>query len=163
MTEWSLIRETAAEHLREQGVPAQAAWDRGERTGESVVAVSVRKAAQAGAALWEYLGERYNAERETWDELYGRRVELTLGLDIYAPGDGDGGKECQALFDAVDQALDAARGWLRPRELKRGEVAYREEENRFFCPVEAECTVFLCAVADESGVFREFTVRGKIK
>lgn len=163
MTEWSLVREAAVEYLNEQGIPARAAWDDRTRGTEPVVAVSVRKAEESGAAAWDYLGERYDAQRGSWDELYGRRVELTLGLDLYVPGGDDGGKECQSLFDAVSQALAGARGWMRPHTLRRGEVSYREEEDRFVCPVEAECTVFLCAVAGESGEFREFTVRGKLK
>lgn len=164
MTELNAICRAVAGHLNARGIRAVTAWDDRARTdsGAGVVAVSVRRCTERGAGLWDYLGERYDETAQRWEELYGRRLELTLGLDLYARGEENGGAACEAAFDKLVTALDGAGGWLKRKELRRGETAYREEEDRFCCKAEADCLVFLTAAADESGVFRDFTVRGNI-
>ena len=75
------IREKLADYLTKQGVPAAAAWPVKEReklTG-AVAAVSLRGCSAGPSGFQDYLGERYDAGSGQWQELYGRKAELTFG------------------------------------------------------------------------------------
>ena len=82
------IRERMADYLNAQGVAAVTAWPAEERLRrEGAVAAVTLRACQAGPAGFQsYLGERYNQETEQWEEIYGRKVQLTFGLDLYEIG-----------------------------------------------------------------------------
>ena len=120
------IREKLADHLRMQGVPAAAAWPVREReklTG-AVAAVSLRGCSAGPSGFQDYLGERYDAGSGQWQELYGRKAELTFGLDLYAPpSTGEAG--LQAAFDKLMEALaGGGPGGLILREVSCGETGY---------------------------------------
>ena len=80
------IRQTMADYLCQQGVPAVTAWPAAPRQEwtEPVVVVSVRGCRAGSASFQDYLGERYDERSGRWEERYGKRAQLTLGLDIYA-------------------------------------------------------------------------------
>lgn len=156
------LRQWMAHWLNGQGIPAVPVWESGKRTKLSgaVAAVSIRSCTGGPAGFQDYLGQRYEEESGLWQELYGRRAEVTLGLDIRAPR-GGGEAACARLFSAMVQAF-AAGGpeGIRLREISCGETVFDEEEGLFRCPVRAVGEVFLCAVTDESGSFTDFTVKG---
>lgn len=156
------LRRALADYLNGHGVAAVAAWESGRRTRRTgaVAAVSLRGCAGGPAGFQDYLGEQLDEKTGTWRELYGRRAELTFGLDIWGPREGGEGA-CAALFSRMAQAL-ALGGpeGLRLREVSCGETAFDEGEGLFHCPAQAVGTVFLQAAADESGVFTNFTVKG---
>lgn len=156
------LREAVAEFLRERDIDAVTAWDSGERVRRkaAVAVVSLRGVHSGPAGLRDYLGERFNEQTGRWEELYGKRAELTLGLDIYGPEAlGEGG--CTALFARLSEALaDGRPEGLTVRELSCGQTEYLPEQGRFCCRVQARCGVYLSARMDEKGEFTDFTVRG---
>ena len=73
-----------ADYLSANGVAAEPAWSGRERTalaGPKAV-VSVRKCQVGPAGFQDYLGEQFDKDSGQWRELYGRKAELTLGLDL---------------------------------------------------------------------------------
>ena len=80
------LRTALARYLKEQGMEAAAAWgeERRLRAGKAVAVVSLRGFESGTPGFQNYLGERYNTAEGRWEELYGKRVELTFGLDVYA-------------------------------------------------------------------------------
>lgn len=156
-------RERMAEFLRAQDIDALCAWPEEARARRDHVAAAVSlRACQGGpGGFQDYLGERYNRETGRWEELYGRRVRLTFGLDLYAP------KECGAeglrtVFDRLAQALrQTGPEGLKVKELSCGAIRYEQDTGLFCCPAEALCEGFLYAVADEGGTFLDFMVRGE--
>lgn len=100
------IREELTAHLNGRGVPAVPAWSGTERRlpGGPVAAVSLRGCRWSPAGFQDYLGERYDPEAGRWEELYGRRVKLTFGLDLYGER-AQGDRALQAAFDALAGAL----------------------------------------------------------
>ena len=148
------VRQAVADYLNGRGVPAVTAWPgraRQERE-EPVVAVSVRGCKAGPGGLQNYLGERY-----------GRRAELTLGLDIYAPEKGDG-EAVQVAFDALAGALLlGSLPGLDLQEFSCGQTVWDSENRRLKRPVEAVCTAWLCAVTDGGGAFSDFELRGVVK
>lgn len=159
------LREGVAEYLCGQGVDAVAAWDGEERVRRKmpVVAVSLRGVQGGPAGLADYLGERLDPDSGKWEELYGKRGKLTLGLDIYAPGDaGEAG--CAAAFAKLSEALAGGKpAGLDVEELSCGETAFDKAAGLFRCPAQMTCRVFLYARRTEDGVFSDFEVRGKQK
>ncbi len=166
MTGLEQLREAMAAHLEKNGVHALCAWPDAPRdgAGEAVCAVSIRKCEAAGAALCDYLGERYDEAKGTWQELYGKRLTVTFGLDLYA-GVGAGGEEAvRTAFDALAGALQKGgpKG-LRLNSLSCGETAFDAAEGRYRCPVEAECQALLYAEAESGAAFLDFMLKGEWK
>ncbi|MEI3141566.1 MAG: hypothetical protein V8S34_08605 [Lawsonibacter sp.] len=58
----------------------------------------MRKCQVGPAGFQDYLGERFDEDSGQWTELYGRKAELTLGLDLYAPEETEGAAMEAALF-----------------------------------------------------------------
>lgn len=165
MTGLDGIRERMAEYLRAGGLEAVTAWPeraRGQVTAP-VAAVSLRRYEGGPSGFQDYLGERYNTECGRWEELYGKRIELVFGLDLYA-GRGAGGGEngLRAAFDTLAERLrrQGPEG-LTVRELSAGETGYDQGSGLYHVEVEAVCLAYLYAVADEGGAFLDFEIRGE--
>ena len=157
------IRERMTEYLRGKGVEAVTAWpDTARRPlAGPVAAVSLRACSGGPAGFQDYLGERWDEGAGRWMELYGKRVRLTFGLDLYAPR-SSGAAGLRTAFDALADALraDGPEG-LRMMELSGGEVEYDQNAGLFRCPAQAVCEAYLYAVAEEGGAFLDFEIRGE--
>ena len=160
-----LIRERMCAFLKERGVNALTAWPEGERRAEAepVVLVSLRRCQAGPSGFQDYLGERFNRDSGQWEELYGRKVKLTFGLDLYAAAQtGEGA--VQRAFDALAAALqDGTPEGLTLTEFSCGETVYDDRERRLRRPAQAECTACLCAVTEPGGAFLDFEIRGGIR
>ena len=156
------LRQRLAQHLESKGLEAVTAWGEGKRIrpGEAVAAVSLRAMESGQPGFQNYLGERYNEESGCWEELYGKRVELTFGLDLYAAT----AEEVQAGLDALSAALsESGPEGMEPVGFSTGETVYRQEDRRYFCPVQAKYGVWAVATAREDGSFLDYEVRGENK
>ena len=159
------LREEVAAFLRTAGLDAVAAWGGEERVRRKgpVVAVSLRGVQGGPAGLADYLGERLDPDSGKWEELYGKRAKLTLGLDIYAP-ESAGEAGCAAAFAKLSEALAVGKpAGLDVEELSCGEAAFDKAAGLFRCPAQMACRVFLYAKLTEDGVFTDFEVRRKQK
>lgn len=154
------LRQALAAFLRERGVEAVTAWgpERRMKAGEAVAAVSLRGFESGAPGFQDYLGERYNDQEGCWEELYGKRVELTFGLDLYAAT----AEGVQAGLDALSAALgEKGPAGLCPVGLSAGETVYQSGSGRYFCPVQARFSAWATAVSREEGSFLDFEVRGE--
>ena len=161
--DFGTIRERMADYLQGQGIDAQCAYpemSRVRRDG-AVAAVSLRACQGGPEGFRDYLGERYDEESGQWQELYGRKIVLTFGLDLYAP-QGCGAAGIQAAFDRMAEALrrEGPPG-LSLRELSCGETEFDQGSGLYHRAVEAVCQGYLYAVASEGGTFLDFIVRGE--
>lgn len=159
------IRRQMADYLNAHGVPAALSWPgtpREERGGP-VVLVSLRGCRAGPAGFHNYMGERFNPDTGHWEEVYGRKAELTFGLDLYAPEQGDG-EALQTAFDALAGALllGGPEG-MELQEFSCGQTVRDGENRRLKRPVEAVCTAYLCAVSRAGGEFVDFELRGVAK
>lgn len=159
------IRQVMADYLNSQGVRALTAWPmepRQEQEGP-VVVVSLRGCKAGPSGFQDYLGERYDEETGRWEERYGRKAQLTFGLDIYAPEKGDG-QALQAAFDALAGALvlGGPEG-LAVEEFSCGQTAYDSASRRLTRPAQAVCAAYLSAVTTTDGAFVDFELRGVMR
>ena len=161
--EFGEIRERMAEYLNGQGIDAVCAYpDSGRlRRKEAVAAVSLRSCQGGPGGFQDYLGERYDEESGQWQELYGRKIVLTFGLDLYAP-QGCGAAGIQETFDRMAEALQReGPPGLTLQELSCGETEFDQGAGLYHRTVEAVCRGYLYAVAQEGGTFLDFIVRGE--
>lgn len=157
------VREGLTKFLEERGIHAVTAWpeESRKRHGAPVVAVSLQEVRSGGSGFQNYLGERYNPESRQWEELYGKKLDLTFGLHIYGGREG-GAAGCAAGFDALAGALSAGEPkGLRLGSLSCGETAFDQETGMFLCPAKLEAAAWLYAAARENGgELLDFEVRG---
>lgn len=159
------LRQELVAYLNGCGVAAVAAWESGRRTHreEAVAAVSLKGCEGGPAGFQDYLGEFWDEDKGRWTEWYGRKAEVTFGLDVWGPRNG-GETMCTSLFSDAVQALTlGGPEGLKLREVSCGETVFDEQEGLFHCPAKAVGVVFLRARADENGVFTDFTVKGTRK
>lgn len=159
------LREKMADYLNAHGVRAVTAWPGQPRKEpeQPLVVVSLRGCRAASPGFQDYLGEHFNTASGRWEERYGKRAELTFGLDIYAPEKEDG-LAVQTAFDALAEALilGTPEG-MDLREFSCGQTVRDGERRLLKRPVEAVCTALLWATEDAGGEFIDFELRGVVK
>lgn len=156
------LRRSAVELLEEYGLRAVTAMepDSRKRWLEPVVAVALSKVTCAAGGFQNYLGEKTDEATGVTSELYGRAVELTLALDIYAPRSG-GESACREALDTMTEAVMCRGiGGLNVLELESGSVTFLED-GVYRLPVSCRCKAWLVAAVDEGGTFMNFEVRGR--
>lgn len=126
------------------------------------VAVGLQSAQASACALYDYLGVE-TGEDGSWREIYGRRLEATLSLEVYCPA-ALGGAGARAAAEAVAQVLlDGVEG-LRLGTFTVGACAYDADSALFVCPCTAEAAAYVYAtVADDGETFTDFILKGVLK
>ena len=152
------LRSLLANHLKSHGLAAVTAWEETPRRlpGKAVAAVSLRSMESGPPGFQNYLGERFDEEKGEWLELYGKKVELRFGLDLYAAT----ANEVQKGLNLLTDALQEGPAGLRPAGFTAGETMYNENMKRYCCPVEARFAAWAVAVTREDGSFLDFEVKG---
>lgn len=155
------LRQVMARYLTEQGVSAVCAWPERQRASDSpVTVVSLRSVEGDSPGFQDYLGERFDPELGQWVELYGKRVRLTFGLDVY----GRTAHEVGLALDHTAECLGGGRpAGLYMLQFVGGETAYRQEDRRYHCPAHAVFEAWAFGCAREDGTFQDFEVRGEYK
>lgn len=135
-----------------------------KRQEKPVVAVHMKSGSGIPPGFYEYMGIRYDPDLDDYTELYGKKLELTLGLYIYSPKTPQFGAEaCMAVFRRILERLSAIPDCLRVKEIQCGETGFDEKTDMFLCPAELKCTAFLYAEKRDDGEILDFILRGVIK
>ena len=151
-----------ASWLRARDIPARTGWSgrERERIGAPFVLVSLRRCDALSGGFQEYLGELYNENTGAWEEFYGKKLELELGLDLYAP-EAASEDALQELAEKLVQALtlEQPQG-LRVGEITCGGIEWDRNQRCLRQEITAKCTAWLRAVCADSGEFLDFELRG---
>lgn len=157
------LRESVVQLLREYGLYAVAAMepDSRRRWDGTVAAVALSRVACADGGFRDYLGLRGDPASGGQEELYGKELELTLSLDLYAPRSG-GESACREALGVMAEALICrGAGGLPVRELCAERVEFLERDGLYRLPISCTCKGWLVAAADDSGAFTDFEVKGR--
>lgn len=149
------LRRSVVEQLRGCGLNAVTAMEpeRAARWREPVVAVSISRVNCATGGFRDYLGLRDGRE------LYGRAVELTLALDIYAPG---GESACQDTLERMTgELLCRGAAGLTTLEVQGGQTEFLEKLGLYRQTASCRCRAWLVAETGGDGSFVDFEVRGR--
>ena len=157
------LREQVADQLRQAGVNAVTGMEsaRASRWREAVAAVSLMRVVCAPGGFQDYLGT-HREENGLERELYGREVELTLALDIFAPRDG-GESACQKAAETATESLMCyGAAGLNALEIQTGQVEFLDKEGLYRQKTACRCKAWLVARMDDaSGAFVDFEVKGR--
>ncbi len=156
------LRQGAVKLLKECGLNAVLGMEpeRASRWRETVIAVSLSKVVCAPGGFKDYLGMREDREGRQ-EELYGRAVELTLAMDIYAPRDGGEGV-CQEVLDRLAETIMCqGLNGLNAIELQAGPMEFLDREGLYRRRVSCLFKAWLVAAVDGGGFFVDIEVRGR--
>ena len=124
--------------------------------GEPSVRVGLKKGSARGAGLGGYLGTRA-VTGGGQQEIYGCRLELSLGLDLRGRDEAD----CQALFEQAAQALDTLPAGLCPLGFTCGETKPETASGLYLCRAQLDCRAMLLRSSTDSGeTFTDFILEG---
>ena len=164
MTAVPLIRDAMTELLRRHDIEAISAFPDEMRKcyDTPVVLVSLKEVQSESAGFQQYLGERFQEDRQAWEEVYGQKIKVCFGLDIYSPRSyGEHGT--QEMMDRLTNAF----GKETPAGLSLTELSWKGSNYNRSCNMfqrggEALCEGLLYLVKDPDGSFLSFEVRGGI-
>lgn len=157
--ELSELRDRLADYLKGHGLNAMPSYGEQRRLrGGGAVAVSLRRLEDGEAGFWNYLGERFDEADGQWEELYGKRAALTMGLELHAPTMAELHRCLEKLLGALQQGSPDGFGTA---ELTVEEPFYSGEQREYLCAVQARYTVWFKAVQREEDSFLNFEVRGE--
>ena len=156
------IPAAVAAFLSQRGIPARIGWSGSERLPltEPLVLVTLRGYETSPGGFAHYLGEQYREDTAAWEECYGRKTKVELGLDLVAPetcSQEELGRLMEQLAGAL--AVEAPEG-LQVDGLTCGAPGWDEKQRCLRQQVSAVCTAWLLAVSREETAFLDFELRG---
>ena len=112
--------------------------------------------------LGGYLGTVYDPDAGTEREIYGRMLEVTVSVDVYAP---DGADACESAMETAAETLMAGLpAGLRLRSLQWGQTEWDEDSGLYLRRGTAEYTAQFTATASaETGEILDFELKGVMK
>ena len=130
----------------------------------AVTAVGARETVIESRGGFEYLGQRADEKTQEVREVYGRRMALTLSLDIYAPREL-GADGCETAAETVMQALmTALPEGLKLGSLQWGKTGWDKTMGMFRLDASAKyAAYFVAEAAEDETVFTDFVLKGTVK
>ncbi|MBE6948502.1 MAG: hypothetical protein E7456_01525 [Ruminococcaceae bacterium] len=164
MAELETIISAVCRGLSEGGVSAvisQNPFGGKKRHTSPIVTVGLKSGNAVSCGFAEYLGMRYDAENDTYNELYGKKLDIALGLTLWSPkSESFGHEKCLMLFSQVADALHSLPESLKVRELSCGETEYDTAAEMFRCDAELKLSAFLVAESSDESQFLDFKLKG---
>ena len=163
MKEILKIREAVLQALRAAGMTAleayPAQWAR-EYAG-AVATVDVGTVDGTVMGFCSYLGEVYDPEKGTVRELYGKRLEAEIWVDVY----GGKASECQeGCCQAADVLLGGLPSGIRPGELSWEGLVWEKETALFRRRGRLRCgAVFVAETTEDGTAFLDFQLKGVVQ
>lgn len=125
-----------------------------------VVAVSIEEADAAASAVGDYLGIFYDVETGE-RELYGRYLEIGLGLHIYSPdNEVYGAPVCQRIFGQIVSAFSGSGLPFKIKSLQCGDTEFDYVTRMYHCKVGAKCRCFMTAEIRDDGELTDYILKG---
>ena len=167
MAELDAVVDAVCDALRETGVPVvMAAYPFGakERHARPAVTVGVAGGSGVSAGFAEYMGIEYDRTADTYSELYGKRMELTLSVTIWSPKTSPyGAAACHSLFGDIMEATPLMPSGLKVREVNCGEVRFDSLSDMFRLGAEIKVTAFFSARRTDDAEVLDFILRGTVR
>lgn len=164
MTAVTMLREGLVRLLKEGGLSAMEAFSSAERRRweKPVLVVSVKEFAAKEPGLGSYLGERWKAETQSFEEVYGQWVSIRFSLDLYGPKSGGDAGFAETIDRVCELLSGKAPMGLSVLELNFGETKYDQSCDLLRRQGSLACEGLLYALQAEDGSFNDFEVRGGI-
>ena len=127
---------------------------------DPVVAVTIEEAESTAASVGNYLG--VFSDFETGErEVYGRYMEVTLGLHIYSPDtEKCGAGACQTVFGQIVSAFSESTLPIKVKSFQCGRTEFDDATRMYHCEVLVKCRCFMMAEIREDGEFTDYILKG---
>jgi len=160
------IRTAFLRRLTDSDIPAASAYNRDWAAAYNapVLAVGVGGGGSRQVGFGDYLGQSYDPDTATYQERYGKQLEVTLTLDVYSPRTvGAGG--CELLLEQVQDVLTARPlTGLRLGDMTWEEVAWDRDADMFRRRATLPCSAaFIATVQEETGLLLDFRLKGELR
>lgn len=160
--EYDSIIAAVTKHLGDYSELSVCAYPFGKmkKYNAPVVAVTVEEADAASSGAGDYLGIFTDPEKGE-REVYGRYLEVTLGMYIYSPeGNEHGADALQRVFGQIAAAFYEKTMPLKVKSLQCGETEFDSVTRMYKCKVTAKCRCFMTAEIREDGEFSDYILKG---
>lgn len=166
MTAAGQVRRALVRAIEESGCAATESYSAETlaRQEKAFCAVGTREMKIERAGTAEYLGRRMDGQTQQSQEVFGRRMTMTLSMDIYAPR-ALLARGCEEAAEQVTQALlTALPEGLRPVTLRWEETKWDSVSGMFRREGSAAYEAYFVAEStEEETVFTEFILRGTVR
>ena len=163
MKELAQVRQAVLEALNAAGVRALEAFPEGlaKRYPGAVATVAVGAVEGKNLGFCNYLGERYDPERGSVREFYGKQLEGRIVVEVRAERAADCETGCEAATEVLLGGLPAG---IRPGELQWEGLAWERATERFHRRGVLHCqAVFVAESTEEGEPFLDFILRGVMR
>lgn len=159
-----LVRKALAERITDAGIPVVQAWERARLPALSGVAavIGVEETTSSDAGQWNYLGMSYDATQDQTMERYGRKLQLQLYIDLYAPKDQ--AEACGQSIEKLEELLlDPLYAGVRAQTVHCDALGVDSASGYLKCRCSAACTAYFTASRiDESAMLTDFELKGVV-
>ena len=160
MRELTQIRDTVVRCLQERGMRAMAAFpaERMKAYEAAVATVDVGTVEGSVMGFCNYLGEVYDQESGTVQEVYGKQLEAEILVDIR----GNQAALCQTGCEtAADVLLGGLPSGIRCGELAWEGLKWEKETEMFLRRGKLRCqAVFVAQGSEDGDTFLDFQLKG---
>ena len=135
-----------------------------KRYATAVAAVGTKETVIEESGAIEYLGEKVDEMTQEMVAVYGRKMLLTLLIEVYVPRTV-GAAGCEEAAEAITQAMmTALPEGLKLRTLQCGKTGWDKTTGMFRLRASAAYEAyFLCEMAEDETVFTDFVLKGTVK
>ena len=166
MTALQQVKTAVVDALEGAGLTAMSAYSEEQlkKYTTAVTAVGLREMKVTESGAMEYLGEKYNAVRDATLEVYGKKLTLSLSLDVYAPRTL-GAEGCEETAEEITQVMmSALPSGLRVKELTWEKTEWDKTYGMFRLSAQAAYEAYFVAeTEEETAVFTDFILRGVVR
>lgn len=159
MTAIGQVKRALLKALAEAGVNAREAFSEKEfrAVNAPLAALGVHEAKITRTGFLDYLGEGYDEVRGVV-ERYGKTMDLTLSLDLFAPDEA----RCTALGEACASALALCRG-VRVESITLGACEWDKRVGAMHRGGSISCRAyFIAEAAEDETLVQDFILKGTV-
>ena len=166
MTAVGQVKRAVAAAIKAAGCAAIESYSEEQlkRYSTAVAAVGTKETVIEESGAAQYLGEKVDEATQETVSVYGRKMLLTLLIEVYAPRTL-GAAGCEKAAEMVPHALmTALPEGLKLRELHLGQTEWDKVTGMFRLRASAAYEAyFLCEMAEDETVFTDFVLKGTVK
>ena len=162
MTAVGQVKRAVAAAIKAAGCAAIESYSEEQlkRYATAVAAVGTKETVIEESGAAQYLGEKVDEATQETVSVYGRKMLLTLLIEVYAPRTL-GAAGCEKAAETITQAMMTAL----PEGLQWGKTGWDKTTGMFRLDASAKYAAYFVAEAAEEDetVFTDFVLKGTVK
>lgn len=166
MTAVGQVKHAVAAAIKAAGCAAIESYSEEQlkRYEAAVAAVGTKETVIEESGAIEYLGEKVDEMTQEMVAVYGRKMLLTLLIEVYVPRTV-GAAGCEEAAEAITQAMmTALPEGLKLRTLQWGKTGWDKTTGMFRLDASAKyAAYFVAEAAEDETVFTDFVLKGTVK